>query len=188
MRMGSVTVGICALVTMVGLGSFLNVKATNEVEQAVKETKPAVEQKIEQTVENQYITNNNYETHNHYESNDNKEELKALEEKITKLEKEQKESDTGIVSVGVNEYGVVYNTQPQPVRDPWRGPRSYKCNKAAGYPAICGYCGEQGEIHHNIKEWQDTQGTYHLTHVGCGRLYCDTLGVEPRVEESYKVK
>lgn len=188
MRMEPVTVGICALVTMFGLGSFLNVKATNEVEQAVKETKPAVEQKIEQAVENQYITNNNYETHNHYESNDNEEELKVLEEKITKLEQEQKESDTGIVSVGVNEYGVVYNTQPQPVKDPWRGPRSYKCNKAAGYPAICGYCGEQGEIHYNIKEWQDTQGTYHLTHVGCGRLYCDTLGVEPRVEESYKVK
>lgn len=186
--MGSVTVGICALVTMFGLGSFLNVKATNEVEQAVKETKPAVEQNIEQVVENQYVTNNNYETHNHYESNDNEEELKALEEKITKLEEEQKESDTGIVSVGVNDYGVVYNTQHQLSREPWKGPRSYKCNKAAGYPAICGYCGEQGEIHYNIKEWQDTQGTYHLTHVGCGKLYCDTLGVEPRVEESYKVR
>lgn len=187
MRMEPVTVGICALVTMFGLGSFLNVKATSEVEQAVKETKPTVEQKIEQAVENQYITNNNYETHNHYEDDDS-EQIKELEEKITKLEEEQKESDTGIISVGVNEYGVVYNTQHQPVKDPWRGPRSYKCNKAAGYPAICGYCGEQGEIHYNIKEWQDTQGTYHLTHVGCGQRYCNNIGVEPRIDEAYKIR
>ena len=166
MRMEPVTVGICALVTMFGLGSFLNVKATNEVEQAVKETKPAVEQKIEQAVENQYVTNNYNETHNHYEDDDG-EQIKELEEKITKLEEEQEESDTGIVSVGVDKYGVVYNKQPQEFKDPWRGPKSYKCNMIAGYPAECEYCGDIGEIHFNIKEWQDEQGTYHVTHVGC---------------------
>lgn len=186
--MKMITVGFCCVVIMLGLNAMLNVNATNNVEQAIKETRPTVNQEVGQTIENQYITNNYNETHNHYESNDNEEELKALEEKITKLEEEQKESDTGIVSVGVNEYGVVYNTQPQPVKEPWTGPKSYKCNRMAGYPAICGYCGEQGEIHYNIKEWQDTQGTYHLTHVGCGQRYCNNVGVEPRVEESYKIR
>ena len=160
------TVGFCSVVIMLGVNMILNISATNEVEQAVKETKPAVEQNIEQAVENQYITNNNYETHNHYEDN-NSEQIKELEEKIIKLEEEQEESDTGIVSVGVDKYGVVYNKQPQEFKDPWRGPKSYKCNMIAGYPAECEYCGEIGEIHFNIKEWQDEQGTYHVTHVGC---------------------
>lgn len=114
--------------------------------------------------------------------------LAIQSQQLEQIKEEPEVAKDEVVSIGVNDYGVVYNTQHQLVRDPWKGPRSYKCNKAAGYPAICGYCGEQGEIHHNIKEWQDTQGTYHLTHVGCGKLYCDTLGVEPRLEESYKVR
>lgn len=127
-------------------------------------------------------------TYNYYTD---EEELVEIQNEISALKDEIKEqqelneetiSNNSIVSVNRYEEKIVIS------RDPWRGPKNYKCNKAAGYPAICGYCGEQGEIYHNIKEWQDTQGTYHLTHVGCGKLYCDTLGVEPRLEESYKVR
>ena len=180
--MGSVTVGLCAVVSMLGLSSIFNIGATKDVEKAVKEIKPAAVE--------QHVTNNNYETHNHYESNDNnKEEIKKLEEKIAKLEEDKEEQETKEdeqVLVGVNQNGVVY--QAQPTKEVWRGPKSYKCNMAAGYPAECGYCGEVGEIHFNIKEWQDEQGTYHLTHVGCGQRYCDKVGVQPRIEELYKIR
>ena len=186
--MKMITVGFCCVVIMLGLNAVLNVNATNNVEQAIKETRPTVNQEVGQTIENQYITNNYNETHNHYESNDNEEELKALEEKIAKLEEEQKESTNEQVLVGVTQNGVVYNQQPQVIKEPWHGPKSYKCNRAAGYPAICGYCGEQGEIHFNIQEWQDTQGTYHLTHKGCGAKYCESIGVEPRIDEAYKLR
>ena len=84
------------------------------------------------------------------------------------IQKKTEDKDE-VVLVGVDEYGVVRNLAPQTttVKDPWRGPKSYKCDKIAGYPAECEYCGEIGEIHFNIKEWQDKQGTYHVTHVGC---------------------
>lgn len=176
------TVGFCSVVIMLGLSAILNVNATNDVKQVIKETKPTVEQPIE----NQYITNN-YNENNYYENNDS-EKLEELESKIDELEKQNEESTNEQVLVGVNEYNVVYNAQPQQVKDPWKGPKSYKCNYAAGYPAICGYCGEQGEIHFNIQEWQDTQGTYHLTHKGCGAKYCESVGVEPRIDEAYKLK
>ncbi len=188
--MRATTVGLSAICIMLAVNNIFNVSATKDVEQAIKETRPTAEEQIvEEQIVNHYNTTNNYnETHNHYESNDNDEKIEELEEKITQLEDKEETNDTGIVSVGVNQQGVVYNQQPQQVRDPWRGPKNYKCNKAAGYPAICGYCGEQGEIHFNIDEWQDTQGTYHLTHRGCGQLYCNELGVEPRIEESYKIR
>lgn len=161
--------------------SYFEIQSTDKITDVIED-----KNSVSQTVNN-YETINNYETNNYYETNDS-EKIEELEEKIIELEKQEEESTNEQVLVGVNEYNVVYNTQPQEVKDPWTGPKSYKCNRMAGYPAICGYCGEQGEIHYNIKEWQDTQGTYHLTHVGCGQRYCNNVGVEPRIEEAYKIR
>lgn len=72
--------------------------------------------------------------------------------------------------------------------EPWRGPKSYKCNKAAGYPAICGYCGKKGEIHYDIIEWMDEDMTYHLTHLECSDEYCNKFNVAPRRDEAYKIE
>ena len=121
---------------------------------------------------------------NYYESESN---VKAEEQEEDDELKQTKDKEQQIL-VEVDDYNIVRQQQQSTAQEPWRGPKSYKCNRAAGYPAICGYCGEQGEIHYNIKEWLDIQGTYHLTHVGCGKLYCDSVGVEPRPEETYKVK
>ena len=191
------TVGFCSVVIMLGVNTILNISATNEVEQAIIETRPTVvEEKIKETTEkeniinnyNTYETNNYNETNNYYESTVNEEKLTELEDKIAELEKSN--NDEEIVLIDVDSNGVVRPQVSQSTvkQDPWTGPKSYKCNRMAGYPAICGYCGEQGEIHYNIKEWQDTQGTYHLTHVGCGQRYCNKIGVEPRIEEAYKIR
>lgn len=174
-------IATCSIVLLVSMNvnSFLEIQSTDRITAAVQE-KDSVSQtyNINET--------NNYETHNHYES-DNTDKIEELEEKITELEEsKEKVKQEEQVLVGVNQNGVVY--QAQPTKEVWRGPKSYKCNMAAGYPAECGYCGEIGEIHFNIKEWQDEQGTYHLTHVGCGQKYCDKVGVQPRIEESYKIR
>jgi hypothetical protein len=154
--------------------SYFEIESTDKITTAIEE-KPSVSQ-----------TYNHYETNNYYEDDDT-EKIEELEEKINELETEETESNEEVL-VGVNQYGVVVNTQPQEIKEPWSGPKNYKCDKMAGYPAICGYCGEQGEIHFNIKEWQDEQGTYHLTHVGCGQKYCEKMHIEPRIEESYKIR
>ena len=173
-------IATCSIVLLVSMNvnSFLEIQSTDKITAAVQE-KDSVSQtyNINET--------NNYETHNHYESN-NTDKIEELEEKITELETKDEEESQEQVLVGVNQNGVVY--QAQPTKEVWRGPKSYKCNMTAGYPAECGYCGEIGEIHFNIKEWQDEQGTYHLTHVGCGQKYCDKVGVQPRIEESYKIR
>ena len=168
-------IATCSIVLLCSMtiNSYLEIQSTDKITAAVQE-KDSVSQ-----------TYNINETNNYYENNDS-EKIEKLEEKIIELEEEKEDTSNEQVLVGVTPNGVVY--QQPATRDPWRGPKSYKCNYAAGYPAICGYCGKQGEIHFDIKEWQDTEGTYHLTHVGCGRLYCDSIFVEPRVEESYKVK
>ncbi len=172
-------IATCSIVLLcaIGVTSLLEVQSTDEITTAIQE-----QNSVSQTITNNYDYS---ETHNHYENNDNDEKIEELEDKINELEEGSKEDEQ--VLIEVDEYNVVKPTQQQ-TGDPWRGPKSYKCNRMAGYPAICCYCGEQGEIHFNIKEWQDTQGTYHLTHVGCGQKYCDSIGVEPRIEESYKVK
>lgn len=177
--MKMITVGFCAIVIMLGLTSILNINATNEVEQAVKDTRPTV---AVETPVNVVVENNNDELVATL-----KEELQTIKKEIQEQEetKDEEESQEQVL-VGVNQNGVVY--QAQPTKEVWRGPKNYKCNMAAGYPAECGYCGEVGEIHFNIKEWQDEQGTYHLTHVGCGQKYCDKVGVQPRIEESYKIR
>ena len=168
-------IATCTIVLLVSMNvnSFLEIQSTDEITAAVQE-KDSVSQ-----------TYNINETNNYYES-DNTDKIEELEEKITELETKNEEESQEQVLVGVNQNGVVY--QAQPTKEVWRGPKSYKCNMAAGYPAECGYCGEVGEIHFNIKEWQDEQGTYHLTHVGCGQKYCDKVGVQPRIEESYKIR
>lgn len=173
-------IATCSIVLLVStnINSFLEIQSTDKITAAVQE-KDSVSQtyNINET--------NNYETHNHYES-DNTDKIEELEEKITELETKDEEESQEQVLVGVNQNGVVY--QAQPTKEVWRGPKNYKCNMTAGYPAECGYCGEIGEIHFNIKEWQDEQGTYHLTHVGCGQKYCDKVGVQPRIEELYKIR
>ena len=151
---------IVLLFTM-NINSFLEIQSTDKITTAIQEQ------------DSVSPTNNYYETHNHYENN-------YYEEPENEKESEQKEDQESTIYQEDN----TLSTK----QEPWSGPKSYKCNRAAGYPAICGYCGQQGEIHHDIKEWQDTQGTYHLTHIGCGRLYCDSIGIEPKKEESYKVK
>lgn len=168
-------IATCTIVLLVSMNvnSFLEIQSTDKITAAVQE-KDSVSQ-----------TYNINETNNYYESN-NTDKIEELEEKITELETKNEEESQEQVLVGVNQNGVVY--QAQPTKEVWRGPKSYKCNMAAGYPAECGYCGEVGEIHFNIKEWQDEQGTYHLTHVGCGQKYCDKVGVQPRIEESYKIR
>ena len=168
-------IATCSIVLLVSMNvnSFLEIQSTDKITAAVQE-KDSVSQ-----------TYNINETNNYYESN-NTDKIEELEEKITELETKDEEESQEQVLVGVNQNGVVY--QAQPTKEVWRGPKSYKCNMAAGYPAECGYCGEVGEIHFNIKEWQDEQGTYHLTHVGCGQKYCDKVGVQPRIEESYKIR
>lgn len=168
-------IATCSIVLLVSMNvnSFLEIQSTDKITAAVQE-KDSVSQ-----------TYNINETNNYYESN-NTDKIEELEEKITELETKNEEESQEQVLVGVNQNGVVY--QAQPTKEVWRGPKSYKCNMAAGYPAECGYCGEVGEIHFNIKEWQDEQGTYHLTHVGCGQKYCDKVGVQPRIEESYKIR
>lgn len=168
-------IATCTIVLLVSMNvnSFLEIQSTDKITAAVQE-KDSVSQ-----------TYNINETNNYYESN-NTDKIEELEEKITELETKNEEESQEQVLVGVNQNGVVY--QAQPTKEVWRGPKNYKCNMAAGYPAECGYCGEVGEIHFNIKEWQDEQGTYHLTHVGCGQKYCDKVGVQPRIEESYKIK
>ena len=168
-------IATCTIVLLVSMNvnSFLEIQSTDKITAAVQE-KDSVSQ-----------TYNINETNNYYESNDT-DKIEELEEKITELETKDEEESQEQVLVGVNQNGVVY--QAQPTKEVWRGPKSYKCNMAAGYPAECGYCGEVGEIHFNIKEWQDEQGTYHLTHVGCGQKYCDKVGVQPRIEESYKIR
>lgn len=179
-----ITVGLSAICIILGMNNIFNVKASKDVEQAIKETRPTVEEQVV----NNYNTINNYnETHNHYES-DNNEEIEDLKNQINELKKESNKDEQVLVSVDSNNVVRPVVNQSTSNRDPWTGPKSYKCNRMAGYPAICGYCGEQGEIHYNIKEWQDTQGTYHLTHIGCGQRYCDKIGVEPRVEEAYKIR
>ena len=168
-------IATCTIVLLVSMNvnSFLEIQSTDKITAAVQE-KDSMSQ-----------TYNINETNNYYESN-NTDKIEELEEKITELETKNEEESQEQVLVGVNQNGVVY--QAQPTKEVWRGPKSYKCNMAAGYPAECGYCGEVGEIHFNIKEWQDEQGTYHLTHVGCGQKYCDKVGVQPRVEELYKIR
>ena len=168
-------IATCTIVLLVSMNvnSFLEIQSTDEITAAVQE-KDSMSQ-----------TYNINETNNYYESN-NTDKIEELEEKITELETKNEEESQEQVLVGVNQNGVVY--QAQPTKEVWRGPKSYKCNMAAGYPAECEYCGEVGEIHFNIKEWQDEQGTYHLTHVGCGQKYCDKVGVQPRIEESYKIR
>lgn len=168
-------IATCTIVLLVSMNvnSFLEIQSTDEITAAVQE-KDSMSQ-----------TYNINETNNYYESN-NTDKIEELEEKITELETKNEEESQEQVLVGVNQNGVVY--QAQPTKEVWRGPKSYKCNMAAGYPAECEYCGEVGEIHFNIKEWQDEQGTYHLTHVGCGQKYCDKVGVQPRVEELYKIR
>lgn len=168
-------IATCTIVLLVSMNvnSFLEIQSTDEITAAVQE-KDSMSQ-----------TYNINETNNYYES-DNTDKIEELEEKITELETKNEEESQEQVLVGVNQNGVVY--QAQPTKEVWRGPKSYKCNMAAGYPAECEYCGEVGEIHFNIKEWQDEQGTYHLTHVGCGQKYCDKVGVQPRIEESYKIR
>lgn len=168
-------IATCTIVLLVSMNvnSFLEIQSTDEITAAVQE-KDSMSQ-----------TYNINETNNYYES-DNTDKIEELEEKITELETKNEEESQEQVLVGVNQNGVVY--QAQPTKEVWRGPKSYKCNMAAGYPAECEYCGEVGEIHFNIKEWQDEQGTYHLTHVGCGQKYCDKVGVQPRVEELYKIR
>lgn len=168
-------IATCTIVLLVSMNvnSFLEIQSTDKITAAVQE-KDSVSQ-----------TYNINETNNYYES-DNTDKIEELEEKITELETKDKKESQEQVLVGVNQNGVVY--QAQPTKEVWRGPKNYKCNMAAGYPAECEYCGEVGEIHFNIKEWQDEQGTYHLTHVGCGQKYCDKVGVQPRIEESYKIR
>lgn len=168
-------IATCTIVLLVSMNvnSFLEIQSTDKITAAVQE-KDSVSQ-----------TYNINETNNYYES-DNTDKIEELEEKITELETKDEEESQEQILVGVNQNGVVY--QAQPTKEVWRGPKSYKCNMAAGYPAECEYCGEVGEIHFNIKEWQDEQGTYHLTHVGCGQKYCDKVGVQPRIEESYKIR
>lgn len=168
-------IATCTIVLLVSMNvnSFLEIQSTDKITAAVQE-KDSVSQ-----------TYNINETNNYYESN-NTDKIEELEEKITELETKNEEESQEQVLVGVNQNGVVY--QAQPTKEVWRGPKNYKCNMAAGYPAECEYCGEVGEIHFNIKEWQDEQGTYHLTHVGCGQKYCDKVGVQPRIEESYKIR
>ena len=168
-------IATCTIVLLVSMNvnSFLEIQSTDEITAAVQE-KDSMSQ-----------TYNINETNNYYES-DNTDKIEELEEKITELETKNEEESQEQVLVGVNQNGVVY--QARPTKEVWRGPKSYKCNMAAGYPAECEYCGEVGEIHFNIKEWQDEQGTYHLTHVGCGQKYCDKVGVQPRVEELYKIR
>ena len=169
-------IATCSIVLLCSMtiNSYLEIQSTDKITTAVQE-----QDGVSQTI-------NNYETNNYYE-NDNDEKIEELEEKITELETKEETTNEQVL-VGVNEYGVVVNEQPAIAQDPWRGPKNYKCDRPAGYPAICSYCGEQGEIHFNIKEWQDEQGTYHLTHVGCGQKYCEKMHVEPRVEESYKIR
>ena len=168
-------IATCTIVLLVSMNvnSFLEIQSTDKITASVQE-KDSVSQ-----------TYNINETNNYYES-DNTDKIEELEEKITELETKDEEESQEQVLVGVNQNGVVY--QAQPTKEVWRGPKNYKCNMAAGYPAECEYCGEVGEIHFNIKEWQDEQGTYHLTHVGCGQKYCDKVGVQPRIEESYKIR
>ena len=161
------------ILSAICLTSYFEIQSTDKIT-AVIEEKPSVSQ-----------TYNNYETNNYYEDN-NEEELQNIQEQLNEIKETQEEEQNEEVLVGVDQYGVVYKA-PE-TQEVWRGPKSYKCNRTAGYPAECGYCGEVGEIHFNIKEWQDTNGTYHLTHVGCGQKYCEKMHVEPRVEESYKIR
>lgn len=173
-----ITVGLCAIVIMLGLNAVTNISATKDVEQAIKDTTPTVEV-VQPTPVEITVENNNDEL-----VAELKEELQELKSKqdetMDKLDGRNEMSSTTVVKNG--------ERTVQIHQDPWTGPRSYKCNKMAGYSAICEYCGEQGGIHYDIKEWQDTQGTYHVTHKSCGRNLCEVIGVEPRVEESYKLK
>ena len=185
--MNTLIAGLCAVITTVAVGAGINLKATDDVKKEIKnEPKTKAET---------YIENDNHKEYHYYTDNDDKEEEKELvaelKEELQELKSKQDETMDKID--GRNEMSsttVVKNGEKtvQIRQDPWTGPRSYKCNKMAGYSAICEYCGDQGGIHYDIKEWQDTQGTYHVTHKSCGRNLCEVIGVEPRIEESYKLK
>ena len=67
MKMKPITVGLCALVTILGIGAGANVKATNDVEKAINNKKPTIEQSIDNSIiQDSNITNNYILLNNHY--------------------------------------------------------------------------------------------------------------------------
>lgn len=175
-------IATCSIVILcaMGVNSYLEIQSTDKVTAAIKE-----QDSVNQTITNNYDYS---ETNNYYENNDNDEKVKELEDKVNKLEETKEKEENEQVLVTVDKNNVVRYEQQSTSQEPWRGPKSYKCNYMAGYPAICGYCGERGEIHFNIIEWMDDNMTYHLTHLGCADAYCNKNNVQPRMDQAYKIR
>ena len=165
-------IATCSIVLLcaMNINSFLEIQSTDKITTAIQE-----QDSTNQTVTNNY-TNNYNETHNHYESN-NDEEIAAIQNDINEIKEEQQRQET-----------YSNNTNTSSTQEPWRGPKSYNSDKAAGYPAICGYCGGRGEIYYDIIEWMDNGMTYHLTHLNCAEAYCNKMNVQPRKDEAYKIR
>ena len=172
-------IATCSIVILcaMSVNSCLEIQSTDKITAAIEE-----KDSVSQT-----ITNNYNETNNYYGSNIDEERINELEDKVDELETKDEEENQQVL-IEVDEHNIVKPIQQQTTQDPWRGPKSYKCNYMAGYPAICGYCGERGEIHFNIIEWMDDNMTYHLTHLGCADAYCNKNNVQPRMDQAYKIR
>ena len=202
MKMEPITVGLCALVTILGIGAGANVKATNDVEKAINNKKPTIEQSIDNSIIQDSNITNNYTTnnyndyskeYNYYTDNDDDEEnqkitdletqmnllksqndanedyLRVYEKELDELKEQKNNSNkTTILAVNRGEY-----------KQPWVGPQTHLCPYSAGWPAICGECGQQGGIHQDIIEWMDDNNNCHLTHKECFAKYCVNNNVWP---------
>ena len=117
--------------------------------------------------ENQKITDLETQMNLLKSQNDaNEDYLRAYEKEL----KEQKNNSnkTTILAVNRGEY-----------KQPWVGPQTHLCPYSAGWPAICGECGQQGGIHQDIIEWMDDNNDCHLTHKECFAKYCVNNNVWP---------
>ena len=195
MKMEPITAGLCALVTILGIGAGANVKATNDVEKAIKDKKPTIEQSIDNSIIQDSNITNNYTTnnyndyskeYNYYTDNDDDEENQKItdletqmnllksqndanEQELNELKEQKNNSNkTTILAVNRGEY-----------KQPWVGPQTHLCPYSAGWPAICGECGQQGGIHQDIIEWMDDNNDCHLTHKECFAKYCVNNNVWP---------
>lgn len=93
----------------------------------------------------------------------------ANEQELNELKEQKNNSNkTTILAVNRGEY-----------KQPWVGPQTHLCPYSAGWPAICGECGQQGGIHQDIIEWMDDNNDCHLTHKECFAKYCVNNNVWP---------
>ena len=200
-----VLVGFISFVTLINLGACISITATNDTKEKpsmqIIENKDKIYNKtieknnsgninIEDITFNKNKITNNYndysKEYNYYTDNDDDEENQKItdletqmnllksqndanEQELNELKEQKNNSNkTTILAVNRGEY-----------KQPWVGPQTHLCPYSAGWPAICGECGQQGGIHQDIIEWMDDNNDCHLTHKECFAKYCVNNNVWP---------